>query len=167
MITALKALRKNLNTVLDHPALEGKFGKERLEETLKEYGVEKLDLHQIGMALMEFQIDTRKGEEKLLKAIFGEEEPEVNDEDETDDEPEQIEVTKEDFEKCIAKHYWEVTERHQIFKDRFKKLANKNKDTLFEKIYKNTLEDMENELARIEKLAVITNLELGKYKENE
>ena len=162
MISALKALRKNLNTVLDHPVLEDKFGKERLEETLKEYGVEKLELHQIGMALTEFQIDTRKGEERLLKVIFGEEEPEVN-----DDEPEQIEVTKEDFEKCIAKHYWELTKRHQIFKDRFKKLAEKNKDTLFEKIYKNTLEDMENELARIEKLAVITHLELGKYKENE
>lgn len=163
MIAALKALRKNLNTVLDHPVLEDKFGKERLEKTLKEYGVEKLELHQIGMALTEFQIDTRKGEERLLKVIFGEEEPEIND-DENDDEPEEIEVSKEDFEKCIAKHYWELTERHHHFKDRFKKLASKN--TLFEKIYNATLEDMEKELARIEKLAVITNLELGKYKEN-
>jgi hypothetical protein len=179
MLSSLKVLRKHLNAVLDHPMQDSKLGRERLEENLKNAGITKADIDKVGKALFDINYKLRKGDERLLKVIFGVEEIE---DDEDEDESEDVcnceecdfkedcdkSTASEDYKARVGKEYWELVEKSKKLKDKIEAILNGEADSNFPSVFLLTKQHriMESYIETLEKRAVVENIELGKYKEN-
>lgn len=190
---ALKVLRKILNEVCEHYSMDYKFACPKFMEELFEKPEYQEGHAAMVKMLLEIRDMQRKGDIKLLKAIFGEDfdvkevtsakvEPndeEIEDDDEENDCNNCEECTfkydcdsspyyEEPYKARLAKEYWELVDKYEKLHD-FINEVEKGRIENFKgslKLLKHQAEQLSKYIETLQKRAVVENIGLGKYKEN-
>lgn len=156
---ALKVITKILNEVCSHFTMDYDIEcPEFLEKLFENEEYRKAHVKFLEMVL-KIKTAQNRGDERLLRAIFGE----------LDEVFEEIEAQhEEDYKERVGKEYWELTEKHNKltkFLEAYEKGNIKNFKGSID-LLKHQEHQMYEYLQTLQKRAVVENIELGKYKEN-